>query len=315
MNNIKLMAYRLPNKYGIPLTFILCLFAFILGCSSLKTRKVNAAVSDTSTTSDKVLNSDFGKLTTSTAFFSFDDHYGIWHISKDRNPFAFNAIDSLTQTEKINRESKKPLQEYYNDPSAKPYSSEIRSAVSDRIVENYLKAKNKEPGGHCLSVSKNRFEKAYEDIYGNSLYEDLPDNIATAYYTPKEVFDQLYVSASGIHKGWGSLPLKYRGKGNAGAIAYAGMGTLVDSFGIWNGKLKPGAPMQVWKHKIDYEKVVRGLTTKKTDPFGHSFIFIAYVRNENNEIIGLRIADQGYQSYRPLIPSDYEVWWAVNLNI
>ena len=44
-------------------------------------------------------------------------------------------------------------------------------------------------------------------------------------------------------------------------------------------------------------------------------IFISYVRNEKNEIIGLEIADQGFQSYRPLTPDDYQVWWGVNLSI
>lgn len=314
-DNIQLMAYRLTNKYGIPLTLIVCLFAVILGCTTTKTPNVKTPVYDTSTTSDKALNSNFKKSTTSVAFFSFDDHFGIWNTPWDPTLFAPNAMDSLTQAGNIQGRSEKPSKNLYNNPSEKTYSLEIQSAVSDRIVENYLNAKNKEPGGNCLSVSKKRFEKAYQDVHGHSLYKDLPDSIATAYYTPGEVFAQLYVSASGSHEGWRSLPLKYRGKGSAGAIAYAGMGTLVDWFGIWNGKLKPGAPMQVWKHKTDYEMVVRGLNTKKNDPFGHSFIFIGYVRNDKNEIIGLRIADQGYQSYRPLIPNDYEVWWAVNLNV
>jgi hypothetical protein len=196
-----------------------------------------------------------------------------------------------------------------------PEYPEPVSAVANKIVKNYLNSKNKEPGGHCLNVSKKRFEKAYWDIYGHTVYEDLPDSIATSYYTPREVFDFLYVSATGIHEGWCGLPMDYRGKGSAGAIAYAGMGKLVDSLGIWSGELRPGAPMQVWKRRKDYEKVVRGINQKDFDPFGHSFIFMGYERNEHNDIIGIRIADQGYQSYRPLLPNDYEVWWAVNLSI
>jgi hypothetical protein len=42
---------------------------------------------------------------------------------------------------------------------------------------------------------------------------------------------------------------------------------------------------------------------------------MGYIRDENNDIIGIRIADQGYQSQRTLLPEDYEVWWAVNLII
>ena len=60
---------------------------------------------------------------------------------------------------------------------------------------------------------------------------------------------------------------------------------------------------------------MQGANVKKLDPYGHSFIFISYVCNEKNEILGLTIADQGFQSYRPILPRDYEVWWGVNLSI
>jgi len=187
--------------------------------------------------------------------------------------------------------------------------------VANRIVEDYLNSNKKQPGGHCLTVSKTRFENAYESVHGHSIYEDLPDSMATDYYTPSEAFHNLYVSAQGTHEGWRTLPIKYRGKGNAGAIAYAGMGTLVDWFGIWSGELQPGALMQVWKRRKDYDLVVKGVNNKNFYPFGHSFIFLGYECDEKNQILGIRIADQGYQSYRPLLPGDYEVWWAVNLNI
>jgi hypothetical protein len=192
---------------------------------------------------------------------------------------------------------------------------DINTPVADKIIENYLCSENKKPSGHCLDVSKGRFEQAYEDVHGHLLYQDLPDSMATQFYTAKQAYNILYDSASDTNQGWRSLPEKYRGKGNAGAIAYAGMGTLVDSLGIWSGQLRPGALMQVWRHKEDYEKVVRGVNVEKLDSYGHSFIFISYVCNEKNEIIGLKIADQGFQSSNPLIPKNYEVWWAVNLNI
>ncbi|QLG46519.1 hypothetical protein [Costertonia aggregata] len=187
--------------------------------------------------------------------------------------------------------------------------------VARQVLSNYLESKNKEPGGHCLTASKKRFLKAYEDVYGHSVYENLPDSIATKYYDPAQVFDHLYASTSGRHRGWRSLPRKFRGKGSAGAIAQAGMGKLVDTKGVWSGKLRPGAPMQVWRHKQDYRHVVRGISDPKIDPFGHSFIFLGYVRNEAGKIIGIKIADQGYQSNRTLVPRDYEVWWGVNLEI
>lgn len=186
--------------------------------------------------------------------------------------------------------------------------------VASKIVEHYNSSSNKQPGGDCLSASKNRFHKAYQAVYGHSLYTDLPE-ISTKYYSANLVFDHLYASTFGPHKGWKTLPRKFRARGGAGAIAHAGMGTLVDWFGIWSGALRPGAVMQVWRKKSDYKKVVRGIRKKDFDPFGHSFIFLGYEKDENGEVIGLRIADQGYQSYRPLVPTDYEVWWAVNLEI
>lgn len=205
--------------------------------------------------------------------------------------------------------------EVLTDGSTLPEDSGIKSAVADKIVANYVNAENKEPGGNCLAVSKRRFMNAYKAIYGHPVYDDLPDYMATKYYSPREVFDNLYVSASGVHRGWRTLPKKYRGKGNAGAIAYAGMGTLIDGDGIWGGKLRPGALVQVWRYNDDFREVVKGVKDKDFDPYGHSFVFIGYVRNEKNGIIGIRIADQGFQSYRPLLPRDYEVWWAVNLTI
>lgn len=223
--------------------------------------------------------------------------------------------DTIAPPQQINGEGQSASNAMISTTSETIEATEPESAVAKKIVENYLNSKNKEPGGHCLLVSKRRFEEAYKDVYGHSVYQDLPKRMATPYYTPKEVFDFLYVSASGTHEGWRSLPAAYRGKGNAGAISYAGMGDLVDGTEIWSGKLRPGAPMQVWKRRRDYEKVVYGLDDEEIDPFGHSFIFLSYVRDDNQEIIGIKIADQGYQSYRALLPQDYEVWWAVNLTI
>jgi hypothetical protein len=187
--------------------------------------------------------------------------------------------------------------------------------VAQQIVKNYMYSSNKEPGGHCLTVSKTRILNAYQQTHGHSIYRDLPEGMATKYYTPKEVFDNLYASTSGTHRGWRTLPRKFRGRGNAGAIASAGMGDLLNGKKIWSGQLRPGAPMQVWRDKNDYRAVVRGISDPKIDPFGHSFIFLSYVRDADDKIIGLKMADQGYQSNRPLLPSDYAVWWGVNLKI
>ncbi|HEA20166.1 hypothetical protein LCGC14_1216060 [marine sediment metagenome] len=187
--------------------------------------------------------------------------------------------------------------------------------VAQKIVENYYGSSNKTPGGHCLVVSKDRFRKAYEEVYGNPFYEDLPNTIATKQLTPNQVFDNLYITATKNEPEWRNLPRRYRAKGNAGALAIGGLGEIIDTEGIWNGRLRPGALVQVWRLKEDYEKVRRGVEVLDFDPYGHSFIFLRYERNRKGVIEGMRIADQGYQSYRALVPRDYEIWWGVNLKV
>ena len=298
-----------------PITFSIfkvLIVLIILGCSSTKKmQKINLLGLDQHAVQVHTSN---GNTASSAQDYDFDNHD---YISQ-KLELAFppsNSKDSLTQmvtsTKKNDIVSQSTLLEKFTNSDI----LDINTPVADKIVENYLCSENKKPNGHCLDVSKGRFEQAYEDVHGHLLYQDLPDSMATQFYTAKQAYNILYDSASDTNQGWRSLPEKYRGKGNAGAIAYAGMGTLVDSLGIWSGQLRPGALMQVWRHKEDYEKVVRGVNVEKLDSYGHSFIFISYVCNEKNEIIGLKIADQGFQSSNPLIPKNYEVWWAVNLNI
>ena len=287
----------------------------LLGCGSSKVSEAESSSQQMTTKPGESVVQHAPSESVAPKVFGLDEHFEIWAEADTIAAALSDSTEILTQIPDSLRERETNSSDSIPDVNRKTGLLNRGSAVAQKIVENYVTSKNKEPGGHCLEVSKRRFEKAYESVHGHSFYADLPRSMATAYYSPKEVFDYLYVSASGIHEGWRSLPIEYRGKGNAGAIAHAGMGTLIDKEGIWNGELLPGAPMQVWKDREDYEKVVRGANIKEFDPFGHSFIFISYVRDKGNNIIGLRIADQGYQSYRPLVPNDYEVWWAVNLNI
>ncbi len=270
-----------------------------IGCASTKKMEDKPlVVMDTTTIRTQ---SSHGVTATNGYDFGFDDHE---YISL-RPPILPNPKDSLTEIDVSAAAAE----------IASTDSLDYQSPVANKIVENYLNSENKEPDGHCLAVSKGRFEQAYKEVHGHLPYKDFPDDMASKYNTARQVFNLLYASASEKHQRWRSLPKNYRGKGNAGAIAYAGMGTLVGASEIWSGQLKPGALVQVWRYKEDYEQVVRGANVKKLDPYGHSFIFISYVRDEKNNITGLKIADQGFQSYRPLIPRDYEVWWGVNLSI
>lgn len=302
------------KKPSTHLTCTLLLSLMFMGCISNKKIKQKTILAGSDQNALQT-NSDTGSAVHEEQAYGFDDHQLIRGNSDPKIPLLPSTADSLRTQLTTPEENEIIAKAVLVEEFANPNILDISSPVADRIVENYLNSDNKEPGGHCLSVSKDRFEKAYKEIYGHPLYQDLPGSMGSKFYTPKEVFNFLYVSASGTHSGWRSLPETYRGKGNAGAIAYAGMGTLVDSTGVWSGQLRPGALMQVWRFKDDYEEVVRGVNVKKLDPYGHSFIFIGYVRDEKKEIIGLKIADQGFQSYRPLRPRDYQVWWAVNLSI
>jgi len=112
-------------------------------------------------------------------------------------------------------------------------------------------------------------------------------------------------------KTWRDLPEEYRGKGAAGAMAWAGLGTLVESDGIWGGLLKPGAVVQVWKHPDDFERVKSG-NAVVDGSYGHSFIFLHYTY-VGSTIDGMVIADQGYQNSRPVARGEYAYWIAANL--
>jgi hypothetical protein len=287
--------------YAACIVFI-CLIQ--LGCTSTKKIKKKTILwgSGQNITQLHSSNSPTG---TAVHDYGFYDHSYCSLRPALTTPMLSNVKDSLIQIDTSTEENEIALRT----------NVATKSLVADKIVENYLISENKEPGGHCLSVSKGRFEQAYNEVHGHLPYQDLPDSMASKFHTPKLVFNSLFVSASEIHPKWQSLPEEYRGKGNAGAIAYAGMGTLVDTPGIWAGQLRPGALMQVWRYTEDYEQVVQGVDVIKLDPYGHSFIFISYVRDEHNTIVGLNIADQGFQSYRPIVPRDYDVWWGVNLSI
>lgn len=261
----------------------LCIINVILSCSSTK---------------------DLDK----TSVLHTDDVANTITVTHSEIPVSINQDIDLPMTAK-------PLQQVTTPPIQTEDDLKPEFPVAQQIVKNYKYSNNKEPGGHCLTVSKTRFLNAYQQVYGHSVYQDLPERMATKYYTPKKVFDNLYASTSGRHRGWRTLPKKFRGRGNAGAIASAGMGELLNGKKIWSGQLRPGAPMQVWRDKTDYRAVVKGISDPDIDPFGHSFIFLSYVRDADGKIVGIKMADQGYQSDRTLVPTDYEVWWGVNLKI
>jgi hypothetical protein len=171
--------------------------------------------------------------------------------------------------------------------------------LGDKVVENYNKSTRKEPGGRCYDACYARVKEASRQVGGFAV----PSIDET---TP---FGRLWGSHIKDREAWLALPEEYRGKGAAGAMAYAGLGTLVDSDGIWAGKLEPGAVLQTWAVASDYDRVKDG---KKPTSYGHSFLFLNYVYS-GSSIAGLAMADQGFQNGDPLVKGDYAYWVAANL--
>lgn len=175
-----------------------------------------------------------------------------------------------------------------------------QNRLGQKIVEDYSKSSRKSPGGLCYETCYARVKDA-----GRTVGTVVPalDN--------KSTFGRLWGSFIAPKSSWLELPEEYRGKGAAGAMAWAGLGTLVDSDGIWRGDLEPGAVIQTWKKAGDYDSVKEGKSIADSS-YGHSFIFLNYVYT-GSVISGIAIADQGYQSGKPRTKGDYAYWVGANL--
>jgi hypothetical protein len=223
-------------------------------------------------------------------------HYvGCTVLTPDRQNYTFEGV--------VYDEAKKRgvifIPRYGN--SVKPSGN----GLGDQVVDNYNKSTDKEPGGKCHRTCYARVREATGQIGGRKLPEinwDDKDNL--------DDFAILWSSHIGDGKRWRTLPEKYRGKGAAGAMAWKGLGTLVEGPDIWAGKLKPGAVIQAWVDAKDHDKVRDG---KPDGVSGHSFIFLHYVKS-GSSITGMVIADQGYQNGAPLKRSDYGYWVGANIN-
>lgn len=181
------------------------------------------------------------------------------------------------------------------------------------MVYNYNTSSNQFPGGLCYAACKGRFEEAYQQVTGNSVSSSLPASSRSEYYGPRATFDAIFNVASGPHAGWQGIDQDVRGKGAAGAIANAGFGEIKNTEQIWNGELVPGAVMQAFPDQETADAVEEGDPSVMVG--GHSFIFLGYQRDDDGEIIGLNIADQGY---RPSISREgdtYTILFGANITV
>lgn len=171
-------------------------------------------------------------------------------------------------------------------------------------------------GGLCFKVAKDRVNKAFIEVTGNPVYFWLPKSMATKYLTEKQVFDWTWNINTQDNEIWRSIP-NIRGAGSPGAMQLAGLGEIKHTQQVWSGELLPGAVMQCFVYASDFMKVLNGIDNPGLDDnlssYGHSFIFLDYVRNEQNEIEGMRIADQGFMNKIIVNKSSFQIWWGANI--
>lgn len=176
--------------------------------------------------------------------------------------------------------------------------------LGSRIIQNYDNSTNQEPGGDCFEVAYNRVNEACTQVCGTGL----PSLSAF------RQFDRLWAIKNDPRNTWLAYPENYRGKGSAGAMTSIGQGTLVDEDQIWEGTLEPGAVIQTWLNPSGYTDARDGV---RNGELGHSFIFREYVRNNANQIIAMKIADQGTRWSRMPngVPRDqFGYWVGANVN-
>jgi len=136
----------------------------------------------------------------------------------------------------------------------------------------------------CYMATQRRFEGATPRATGKVF--KLPTG------TSRKTFDAIISTSI---KDIASVDAQYRATGAAGALVYAGQGAFVPEADIWAGKLKPGAAIQVWKHKSAYDLLVQGGVTEKgktraitkddANFLGTSFVFLRYEGPSNDTVV------------------------------
>ena len=178
--------------------------------------------------------------------------------------------------------------------------------LGQTVVDNYWKssAASRKPGGDCYNVAYKRINDGVKQACGT--------NAALPSLSAFEAFDRLWASKTNPTTTWLQLDKRYRGKGAAGAMAFQGMGDLIDQQGIWSGKLKPGAIVQTWRKRSDFDRVFAG---KSPEDIGHSFIFLEYVLDAKKVVTGMKIGDQGtpWDAPKILEQATFDYWVAANI--
>jgi hypothetical protein len=160
--------------------------------------------------------------------------------------------------------------------------------------------------GVCTLAAQERIKRGYRLATGKSF--TLPEG-----KTPS-TFRIILQSFSGLML---DVDEQYRGTGAAGALVYSGIGEFVPEADIWAGKLRPGAAIQVWWYKKDYDLLRKGeievgrkkrrITDADADFYGTAFVFVRYDTATNERMLVRHLGGAEWKD-----KSSYEVWVAAN---
>jgi hypothetical protein len=171
-------------------------------------------------------------------------------------------------------------------------------------------------GGLCFAVAKKRVDQAFKMVTGKGLAEWIPGSVGTKYLSAKQAFDWIWGVNTQDNDMWRSL-YGLRACGSAGALKLAGLGEFKVESQVWRGELKPGAVVQTFVYSADYTKVFNGIDAPKAynnlASYGHSFIFLEYVKDPEGIITGMKVADQGFLNGRVLNKDKFQVWFGANI--
>jgi Domain of unknown function (DUF4157) len=158
----------------------------------------------------------------------------------------------------------------------------------------------------CTVASEERIKRGYKLATGRTF--ELPED--------KNASD-FNVILQSINSRLLDVPEEYRGTGAAGALVYAGLGRFVSESDIWAGKLEPGAALQVWGNRKDFNLMRAGrikedgkwrrINDSDGSFSGTSFVFIRYDTDTNERMLVRHFGGSEWKS-----KSWYEVWVAAN---
>ena len=160
--------------------------------------------------------------------------------------------------------------------------------------------------GVCTNASEERIKRGYKLATGKDF--GLPEDKNASHFS---------IILQSMNSLLLDVPEEYRGAGAAGALVYAGLGEFVSEADIWAGKLEPGAVLQVWGYRKDYNLMRaarikedgkwRRITDADGSFYGTSMVFVRYDTDTNNRMLVRHYGRTEWKS-----KDSYNVWVAAN---